>query len=237
MASKHGALTEGERACTAFPRIYLDADIVLGPNTLLPLIEALRTDEARVAAPAVRFHVADSSPAVRSFYRAFEELPYVTDGLVGLGVYGISRAGRARFAQMPQVIADDLFIQRLFDPAERLVTPGFFAVRAPRDLRSLVKVRTRVASGNAQLARAMSRPRTDPDAAPAKDPAEDPAESSDAGNFSASTTATLRALADLARRRPTAALDIAVYIGVTVASRLRARRRGPQTWERDSSTR
>ena len=40
---------------------------------------------------------------VRAFYRVFKELPYVRDGLIGLGVYGISEMGRARFDQFPEL--------------------------------------------------------------------------------------------------------------------------------------
>uniref|UniRef100_UPI003D7D42C8 glycosyltransferase n=1 Tax=Kineococcus sp. SYSU DK007 TaxID=3383128 RepID=UPI003D7D42C8 len=137
-ASKAAALRAGDEAALTFPRVYLDADIVLSPGALDELTDTLRTDEPVVASPRVQFDTAASSWPVRVFYRAYEQIPYVREGLVGLGVYGVSRSGRARFGQFPDVRGDDLFVQRLFAPAERRTSGGRFVVAAPRDLRNLV---------------------------------------------------------------------------------------------------
>ena len=212
--SKRHSLNVGDRAARGFPRIYLDADVDVEPDALAALIEALDTPLPRTAAPTIRFDLTGASGAVRAFYRVFEQLPYTQEHLVGLGVYGMSRSGRERFGEFPDLIADDLFIQRLFGPDERLAVPGHFTVRVPRDLRNLVKVRTRVARGNAQVA-----------ALPATD-----------DRFESSTGSTLRALRGLAvRRRPDVA-GVAAYVGVTVAARLQARR-SRDVWERDDSSR
>lgn len=217
IGSKSLALNEGDGAASAFPRIYLDADIALSSEALPALVAALSGPEPLVAAPRIRFDLSRSSWPVRAFYRVFSELPYVKDGLVGLGVYGLSRAGRERFERFPDLVADDLYVQRLFAPEERRVTSGTFTVAAPRTLKSLLAVRVRVAKGNAGLA------------------AHD-----DDAKFAASTTSTGRALVDLLRRRPTLAPSVAVYLAVTLAARARARRRSARhagTWERDDSTR
>ena len=136
--SKAAALTTGDQAASHFPRIYLDADIVLAPGTLDALAEALRGDDAVVAAPRIVFDVSRSSWPVRAFYDAYQRIPYVQEGLVGLGVYGLSERGRARFGSFPRVTGDDLFVQRLFDPHERVTTDGHFVVAAPRDLANLL---------------------------------------------------------------------------------------------------
>lgn len=213
---KANALNEGDAACTAMPRIYLDADIVLGPGALARLVEALDTDQAVVASPRVRFITEHSDRLVRAYYDVFRELPYVRSGLVGLGVYGMSAAGRARFDRFPDVLADDLFAQRMFAPDERVIVDGTFDVQAPRTVRDLLAVRVRIAKGNAELA-------ATPDAGD--------------GDFSASTGSTVTALRDLARRRPDLLPAIGVYLAVTVAARLKARRSSATAWERDTSTR
>ena len=66
---------------------------------------------------------------------------------MGLGVYGMSRAGRSRFVEFPDLLGDDLFAQRIFSLDERIIVDGTFEVQVPRTLRQLVKVRTRVARG------------------------------------------------------------------------------------------
>lgn len=221
--SKSGALNAGDDAARAFPRIYLDADIELSPGALSGLVAALSADEPRVAAPRVLFDTRDASGWVRAYYRVFEELPYAGDGLVGLGVYGVSGPGRSRFERFPRVQADDLFIQRLFAPEERIRTEGTFTVRVPRKLGALVAVRTRVARGNAELATI--------DAASAQAAAGPRA-------FAATTGGTGRALATLLARHPARLPDVAVYVAVTVVARLRARRSaGSPTWNRDETTR
>ncbi len=227
-ASKAAALTAGDAAVTSFPRIYLDADVVLAPGTLDHLAAALRRDDVLAAAPRIVFDTSRSSWPVRAFYAVYRELPYVTDGLVGLGVYGLSARGRARFGDFPRVTSDDLFVQRLFAPHERATTDGSFVVAAPRDLRNLVAVRTRTAAGNAELGSLPAPPGAPEEADTAVDGAD---------AFARTTSSTVAALAALVRRRPQRAPAVLVYVGVTVASRLRARRRGTTAWQRDVSTR
>ncbi|AKT52931.1 glycosyltransferase [Arsenicicoccus sp. oral taxon 190] len=222
--SKVQAINAADAVATAFPRIYLDADIVLDRGALAAMVEALQTEEPRAAAPQVHFATRGASWPVRAFYDVFSQLPYVQDKLVGLGVYGMSRAGRARFVTFPDLLGDDLFAQRIFSLDEREIVDGTFEVQVPRTLRQLVKVRTRVARGNAQLAE------------------EDPGAMVDDGrttDFSTSTRSTSRALVDLLRRRPTLIPAAVVYVLVTAYARRAASRTSPaaQTWERDTSTR
>ena len=214
-ASKAVALDAGDRAATAFPRVFLDADIEVSAPTLRALAAALPDDVARLAAPRVAFDDVGADPLVRSFYRAYTRLPYMTAAMTGTGVYAVSRAGRARFDRFPELTADDLFVQRLFSEQERTVLAQTFTVRIPRSFGALVRVRTRVAAGNRQLAAA--RPGDDA--------------------FAASTAGTGRALADLVRSQPRLFPDAVVYTGVTALARTRARRAGAGTWQRDETSR
>nr|WP_243886414.1 glycosyltransferase family 2 protein [Dermatophilus congolensis] len=216
MPGKANALNEGDRVAQAFPRIFLDADIVLGPGALAAMVETLTTSHTRVAAPQVRFNSAGASWAVKQYYEVYERTPYVTQGLVGLGVYGLSRSARSRFREFPALQADDLFIQRLFAPAERITTAGWFEVQTPRTLKDLVRVRTRVARGNAVLA---ASSHTLP-----------------AADYSPTTTSTFRSLGDIVRHAPHLAPGAAIYTSVVTAARLRARR-SSTAWHRDESTR
>lgn len=242
-ASKAAALRAGDEAATAFPRVYLDADIVLTPGTLGHLAERLRRGDVHAASPSIRFDLRGSSWPVRAFYRAYAELPYVRSGLVGLGVYGMSEAGRSRFGQFPDVTSDDLFVQRLFAEHERGTSDGEFVVAAPRNLRNLLKVRTRTASGNAELSRtehdergAGGRPVT-VDASQDVTAAAGGSATGNAPTFERSTSGTTSALAKLALSRPRLLPSAAVYTAVTIASRISARRRQTTAWQRDTSTR
>ncbi len=217
-ASKSAALNAGDGAARHFPRIYLDADIVISAGDLRSLRDTLLTAEGpAVASPAIRFRTGSSSPPVRAYYRTYAQTPYVREGLIGLGVYGLNRAGRALFTDFPPITADDLFVQRLFRPGQRLTSPGHFDVQVPRDLRSLVRVRRRTTAGNRELAALPDLPE-----APSLD-------------GETTTGATLSALLPLARGGPRQAMDVAAYAGIVLAGRVLSRRR--TTWARDDSTR
>jgi N-acetylglucosaminyldiphosphoundecaprenol N-acetyl-beta-D-mannosaminyltransferase len=216
-ASKIAALDAGDRATTAFPRVYLDADVRLSAEGLIALLEVLDTDRPVVGAPKITFDTSGSSWTVRAFYRIFERLPYTRRGLVGLGVYGLSAKGRSRFGTFPDVTADDLFVQQLFAEDERVTVDETFEVVVPRTLGALLAVRTRVARGNEELARRASA----------------------LGLSASSTTSgTTRAIVGLVRHAPRFLIPALVYAGVTIAARARARRVRPDTrWERDESSR
>ena len=70
----------------------------------------------------------------------------------GGGVYGLSEEGRKRFQNFPDLIADDLFVDNLFEPEEKAVLDVAPAVvRPPRTPRDQVAVLHRVYRGNAEL--------------------------------------------------------------------------------------
>lgn len=220
VGNKRAALNAGDAAVIDaghgdVPRIYMDADITMTPSTFEALVAAISTDRPIAAAPRVHFDTRRASPAVRAFYDIYRELPYVRADMIGLGVYGLSPAGRARFAEFPDVLGDDLFVQRLFAPDERVVIDGTFTVSVPRDLRSLLRVRTRVARGNAEL----------------HDLHEDDE------RFASSSGSTIRAVRDLVRREPGKAPAAGLYLGHTALARGLARRGAGAPWGRDDSTR
>lgn len=213
---KSGALNAGDVACSALPRVYLDADITVAADTLRALAARLAGPEALVASPQVVFVTEGRPWSVRAFYAAYNQLPYVSDGLIGLGVYAVSATGRSRWCEFPEVTADDLFVQRLFAPHERVILQDHsFEVQTPRTLQNLLKVRTRTVFGNAELAA------TTPD--------------SDA--FATTAGGTQRALLRLVRSRPTMLPSAVVYTLVMLEARRRARGRAGAVWHRDTSTR
>lgn len=150
-AGKVAALNAGDAATDAYPRIYLDADIELSPGAVPALLRALEGTRPLVAAPRHETDLTGASRVVRSFYRAFENLPYLSFDLVGAGCYALNQAGRRRFEGFPDITADDLFVQGLFSDGERVVLDtATFRVRAPRTLTGLLAVRTRTYAGNAE---------------------------------------------------------------------------------------
>ncbi|MET0830115.1 MAG: glycosyltransferase family A protein [Microbacterium sp.] len=217
-ASKIGALNAGDDAAESFPIAFVDADVVVSGNDLVALARRLdASPQALVASPAMTV-LPSRSWWVRQYYRVWALTDYRTSGHIGSGVYMLSAAGRARFDRFPEVIADDLFVQRLFSTQERLTPSDLaFAVRAPGSVAALIGRNTRIAAGNRQLAAAF------PELAPP------------------SGSAGAASLLKRALRRPTLWPGVAVYTFVYLTAHQRAkallRRRQAIGWTRDESTR
>ncbi len=155
VASKAHALNLGDARATRFPRIYQDADVMLNAEAVGLLATALHGGEFLAASPAMLMNCRHASWPVRSYYDIWQRLPYVREGMIGVGVYALSEQGRRRFDQFPNLIADDGYVRALFQPHERTVVPGCCSeVRAPKKLHGLIKIKTRSRKGRYQLAQA-----------------------------------------------------------------------------------
>jgi glycosyltransferase involved in cell wall biosynthesis len=152
IASKTAALNLGDEAVSAFPRFYVDADVTLPLSSLRRIASRLAEHDALAAAPAMQVDLRGSSLAVRGYYRIWTRLPYVREGMIGVGVYALSEGGRRRFEAFPDVIADDGYVRMLFGPGERLrVDDAPVRVYAPRRLSDLERIKTRSRLGRYEL--------------------------------------------------------------------------------------
>lgn len=152
-AGKAAALNAGDRVVHGFPRVYVDADVEFAPGALAALLDAL--DRGALAAAPVAEIVDGGAPRlVRSYYAIWQHLGVIRTGLCGSGVYALSAAGRRRFAEFPELIADDLFVDQRFALHERAnVHPGVRYLMPPTT-RALLQRKTRVFLGNRELTRA-----------------------------------------------------------------------------------
>lgn len=207
-AGKAAALNLADRTCRSFPRVYLDADVILDTAALRRLVAALEpAGDALAASPSLRLDLNASSRAVRSFYRLWSCLPSIRSDLVGRGVYAVSQRGHALITPFPDIVADDHHVRVAVPRSSRVVVDGCSSlVRPPRTLRSLVQRRARVVAGNRELGGAGSPPGGD-------------------------LLAALRA-------NPRRLVDAPVFVVVAILSRIVARRmNGGQAipWVRDDS--
>jgi hypothetical protein len=217
-ASKPAALRAGDRRLRAFPRLYLDADVVVPGPTVRLVLERLAQAGAFAARPPFRYDTAHSSTLVRRYYRARSQIPAVMGSLWGAGVYGLSADGRARFGDHPDVVAEDLFVDRHFTAAEiDIVGTDPVVVTAPGHYRDLLKVMRRAYRGAGESdARAVGSGRAGP----------------------ASTTAsTLTDVRRLGARSPSGAIDAATYAFVAASARAYVALGRSTRWERDESSR
>jgi glycosyltransferase involved in cell wall biosynthesis len=222
-AGKARALNIADAAASDFPRLYLDADMVLSADDIRTLSESLHNDAGFLACAPKRKIELDNRPlAVRAFFRIQERLPVYEDGLVGRGAVMVSQAGRARFAQFPDETADDLFLDALFRPTERTIVDGVTCViEVPYTTRDLLRRLVRVRRGNIHLRQTeLTTSMTDEPASQVR--------RSDRWSW----------FRDVVVQHPKLAPAGIVYAALTLVAEWQARRDiDKQAWGRDESTR
>lgn len=221
-ASKAAALRAGDVAAHTLPRLYLDADVVLSGSSARKLAERLTAGVIAARPPAV-YSSGQSSAPVRSYFRARSRMPSLQWSLWGAGVYGLSAAGRGRFADFPDVMADDLWVNLLFEREEvEIVDCEPVVVTVPRRTRDLVRVLRRTYQGKAENGVGLKGD----------------------NRVRETTLTTLRDLRRLAASGPAAAIDAAAYaafaarvrLGLALATAIGATATA-DLWERDDSSR
>lgn len=216
LPSKTAALNAADSVASAFPRIYLDADVRIDTATIRALVEATSDPSvARIAAPRFDIDTSGSSWAIRQYFKVWRESDYARRGHIG-GAFGISAAGRARFGAFPDIIADDRFIQLQFaDDERRILATQVFSVAAPRNLAAQIRRSVRVHAGNAQLR--------------------------DATMGTAGPSSRFSALIRRCARRPALWPGLTIYSFGYAVARIRAERlargNGRINWRRDETTR
>lgn len=208
---KVGALNAGDAVAVGFPRVYLDADIVLPPGALRTLAAALG-DGVHAVVPRRQLDVTGRPLLVRAYCSINARMPVYDHALFGRGVIMLSAAGRARFGTFPEVVADDLYLDSLFSPEEKRQVDAVAArIATPRRTRDLVNRLTRVRSGNAAIRAAASGVRP---------------------------SARSSWLRDVVLPRPWLAPAGACYAAITLVAAARARRAASGAgWARDESSR
>ena len=152
--SKHVALRTGDDHARGFPRVYVDADVVIAGADVAALTEPLDDEASGIlaTAPERQIPLAACSWRVRAYYQVWQRLPAVREGLFGRGVIAVSKAGHARIAALPPLMADDLAASLAFGPEERLIVDAArVVVQPPRTWPDLVRRRIRAAVSTAQV--------------------------------------------------------------------------------------
>jgi len=216
IASKANALRVGDAAAQTFPRLYVDADVVLDAASARELAAAVSDPRVHAAAPERNLRLDEANAMVRAYYRIWQQLPHVASGLFGRGVIAVSREGHSRISDAFVYMSDDLAISEAFDPGERvIVADARVRIHPPRTFGALLRRRMRSVAGNAQFERL-------------------------SGSRESARTSASHVL-DVVRRDPRRAADAAVFLAMALLARVGTRRqiqRGDwNTWLRDDTSR
>lgn len=145
------ALNAADRIAKGRVLAYLDADVGCAAPMMRLLLAALDRPEPRYASG--RLVVAPARSWVsRHYARVWARLPFMTTNVQGAGLFAVNRAGRARWDEFPQIIADDGFVRLKFAPGERLRVEADYLWPVVEGFARLVQVRRRQDAGVRELA-------------------------------------------------------------------------------------
>ncbi|MFB7980466.1 glycosyltransferase [Streptomyces vinaceus] len=225
--SKHTALRVGDEHARGFPRLYVDADVEVGAADVRALTVALAArPDLLAAAPGREIPLSGCAWPVRAYYRVWQRLPAVREGLFGRGVIAVTEPGHARIAALPPLMADDLAASLAFAPQERsVVETARVVVHPPRTWGDLIRRRVRAATSSAELERFQASQ----------------ARGSAQGAHAPSARTGTNDLRALLRAQPSLLPGVVVFVVAALAARRGARkaiRSGDfSTWLRDESSR
>jgi hypothetical protein len=151
-ASKPAALNAANGYLRGVPVVYLDADTVLTPGSLPALVAAMDAAGGPVLVGPRPILVRPGDRLARGFGAVWSRLPSVDGDVVGSGCYAVNPAGRRRWGDFPDVIADDAFVRSRFARTERRVVDEAGMLLVLPAGRELVRVLARWRQGNAELA-------------------------------------------------------------------------------------
>jgi glycosyltransferase involved in cell wall biosynthesis len=148
--NKMNALRAAEAVATYENRVFLDADVVIGPRMLREMADILAQDRPVYASGTVRIPRPQSIIS-RAYAKVWTNLPFVRDGVPGIGLYAVNAEGRARWRAFPSIIADDRFVRLQFAPHERQKTKATHDWPFPEGFGNLLNVRHRWDEGNLEF--------------------------------------------------------------------------------------
>lgn len=156
LPSKTNALNVAEEKAkelgVSYPIFYIDADTQLSDNAIQHITEKMKGSTTLLSAPTPIIDTSKSSWLVKTYYNVWTNLPYIKEGVIATCSFIVSEEGRRRFDKFADVIGDDGFIRCHFKNEEISNIEGAeIYIHAPKDIFSLVKIKTRARLGNMEL--------------------------------------------------------------------------------------
>ena len=147
---KANAINAAELVASWKPRLYLDADVILAPEMLAAQLPLLTSDKPVFSSGTVAC-ASGNSFASQAYAEVWSRLPFVANGVPGVGLYGVSEKGRKRWGDFPEIQSDDRYVRLQFSPQERQKVAQTYSWPVPQGFWNLVQVRRRWIEGNIEL--------------------------------------------------------------------------------------
>lgn len=193
-----------------------DADVLIDVESIESLLHFIAISKDYTFASSVPYIDLDgASFFVKEYYDFLRKTPSFKIGMVSSGCYLLSNDAIKKVFPFPNVIADDGYVKaKLLDCNLSVITECKSVVLAPKNVMSLIKIKTRSKLGNIQLKKF----------------------------FSLTPSKNNNSLISLiyAAIKYKKLLGLLVYIFITIVCKFRAEfklKKSDLTWERDNSTR
>ncbi len=149
---KVGALNQAESVACFGNRVFVDADVILCSGVLAELARLLDAGTPVYASATVTIPTPRSLFS-RAYARVWSNLPFVREGVPGIGLYAVNAMARCRWDDFPPIHSDDRFVRLNFAPHERHKAEARYCWPLPEGLFNLIRVRRRWTEGNRELLR------------------------------------------------------------------------------------
>lgn len=147
---KIAAINTADAQISCGSRVFLDADVLVDPELLGQLAQALSDPEPVYASGTMQV-VRPKSWVSRLYLTAWQKTGFMNAPAQGAGLFAVNAAGRKKWQQLPDVISDDTYIRTLFKPSERKEVAARFYWPLPEGFGNLVRARRRQDAGMRQL--------------------------------------------------------------------------------------
>ncbi|MEE9429065.1 MAG: glycosyltransferase family A protein [Paracoccaceae bacterium] len=139
---KPNALNRADTAASGAERIYLDADVIMGPLLFEKISLELELHRPVYVSGQLQL-TPRKSWVTRAYGRIWAKLPFMTHGVSGAGLFAVNAAGRARWDVFPKIISDDTYVRLSFAPQERILVDASYQWPLVEGFSALVRVRRR----------------------------------------------------------------------------------------------
>lgn len=171
-SGKANALNCGDGAARYGARAYLDADIICSADVLRQIASVLERPEPVYTSGTMKVARAQTWVS-RAYANFWSQLPFMTQGVPGAGLYCVNEAGRQRWdtfpdklsneggvrdlltddqwEAFPDTFSDDGYVRLLFKPEERIRVEATYLWPITEGFDALMRVRRRQDANSASI--------------------------------------------------------------------------------------
>lgn len=153
LGSKTKALNHGIKVSKNPVVVLLDADIDITSDGCAKLVNFLSENNLQAASPAPNFNFCDAHWLNKRFYKVVSASSYNKKHRIA-NVIALSKSAKTELFPLPNVIADDAYIQRVIGESNyRLMSTLSYTFHCPKSVLAMFKVQARIIRGNLELKR------------------------------------------------------------------------------------